>query len=132
MVANYTLFKSRVRRLCQKWDETYLVPGKSEHLTIEVVEGASDAGKVSITHNGLTQELPADDVRVLPVSNVTLEELSYLLLQEVVGVAPGAEGSWAEAHDIIAVTVKVSSDGGRVQWASSSWSFEKGFGCPAV
>ena len=31
-----------------------------------------------------------------------------LLLQEVVGVSPGGEGSWAETHDILAVTVKVS------------------------
>ena len=53
-----------------------------------------------------------------------------LLLQEVVGVSPGGEGSWAETHDILAVTVKVSSDGGRGQWASTTWNMEKGFGCP--
>jgi len=130
MIANYALFKSRVRELCKKYDETYLVPANSPHIKVEFVEGASDAGKVRITHNGLSQELPADDVRVLPVANVTLEELSMLLLHEVVGEAPAGEGSWADSHQIIAVTVKVSSDGGRGQWASTSWSMERGFGCP--
>ena len=132
MVSNYALFKSRVRALCQKYDETYLVPGDSPHIKIAYAESASGDHIIRITHNGLAQELPADDVRVLGVTNVTLEELSMLLLQEVVAPSPGGEGSWAEAHGIIAVTVQVSSDGGRGQWAATSWNMQYGFGCPTV
>ena len=42
-----------------------------------------------------------------------------LLLQEVVGVSPGGEGSWAETHDILAVTVKVSFISNSVSFAST-------------
>jgi len=59
-----------------RWDETYLVPGESPFVQIE-----QGGGRVRITHNGVTQDLPAGDCCIIPVRNVTVEELSHLLLQ---------------------------------------------------
>jgi len=112
MVANYAILKKRVRELCALWDETFLVPGQSPH--VQVVQ---EGGRVKITHNGVMQDLPADDCRILPVRNVTVEELSHLLLQNIVG----EKGGWCNEQGILRVQAQVSSDGGRGQWASSTW-----------
>ena len=34
MIANYAVFKHRVRRLCEAWDEMYLIPAHSEYVTV--------------------------------------------------------------------------------------------------
>mmetsp|Transcript_14177 Transcript_14177/g.48661 ORF Transcript_14177/g.48661 Transcript_14177/m.48661 type:complete len:501 (-) Transcript_14177:24-1526(-) len=125
MVENYQVFKKRVRELCDKWDETYLVPGHCRHLNIR-----EEGERVVIEHNGVAQDLPKNDCRIIPVRNVTLEELSMLFLRLVVGESEVSKSSWADEKNIVAVSVKISSDGGRGQWATTSWSKQQGFGVP--
>jgi 6-pyruvoyl-tetrahydropterin synthase len=34
MIANYAVFKERVRVLCDAWDEMYLIPSLSPYVTV--------------------------------------------------------------------------------------------------
>jgi GTP cyclohydrolase I len=117
MVADYGIFKRLVREQCDAWDERYLIPERSPHVVVE-----RDGGQIKVTHGGTTHAIPDFDCLVLPVTNVTLEELSRVFLEKLVGGGGGGEtGGPIDQFGIVSVTVKISSDGGRGQWASSTW-----------
>ena len=39
MIANYAVFKKRVRILCDTWDEYYLIPGRSPFVSVREENG---------------------------------------------------------------------------------------------
>ena len=41
MIANYAVFKKRVRNLCEAWDEYYLIPGQSPYVNVREEGGRS-------------------------------------------------------------------------------------------
>ena len=105
---DYNALKSRLRALCERLDERVLLPARSPHLAIE--EGP-DAVRVAFAAERLTF-LPRD-VTLLPIRNVTVEELSAWFVARLVA----DEGFLALPVD--ALTVRVSSGPG--QWGGSSW-----------
>jgi 6-pyruvoyltetrahydropterin/6-carboxytetrahydropterin synthase len=123
MLADYALFKNLVRRLCDDWDEMYLIPARSPHVKVR-----EDGKHVHITHADTTQTLPSGDCLILPVSNVTLEELSRLMLENIVN--DEVNGGVVARCGLVEVMVKISSDGGRGQWASSTWRIGEGVCVP--
>ncbi|MCD8482707.1 MAG: 6-carboxytetrahydropterin synthase [Verrucomicrobia bacterium] len=78
MTFDYGLAKRAVEQLCREWNEYFLLPGFSPFLKIE-----EQSGHINAHYNGEVIPFLARDVKVLPVSNVTVEELARLFLQRL-------------------------------------------------
>jgi len=110
MLADYGGYKRWVIGRCHAWNETFFLPGESPYLRVERHERG-------ITAHFADEQIPflARDVTVLPVKNVTLEELARLFGEGLV-----ADDAKLRADDVHALTVKCASGPG--QWASWRWS----------
>src|SRR5262249_57011942 len=75
---DYGIFKKELYRLCSEWNEYFLLPEKSPHLSFE------HDGDYLYAHFG-AERIPflKRDVLLLPISNVTLEELAQLILRRL-------------------------------------------------
>jgi len=109
---DYNLIKTALSELCDSLDEFTLLPEKSPFLTVERNAGG-DPNSV-IAHFG-EESIPflARDIKCLPLSNVTIEELSRWLLEEL------AEKLALPSLPIEQLSLGVSS--GEGQWALSYW-----------
>lgn len=105
---DYSRLKSRLRALCARLDETVLLPTRSPHL---VVTTEGDACRVAFGDERL--HFLRRDVKLLPVRNVTVEELAHWLLAELTA----ADGF--AALPIETLELRVSSGPG--QWAGATW-----------
>jgi 6-pyruvoyltetrahydropterin/6-carboxytetrahydropterin synthase len=94
MVTDYNVYKRAARAVCAELDEFVLLPGLSPHLNISenpallaTAHGTTATPSISVefqrgdgsgSGKGTVDmfQFPASDVIVLPVSNITLEELS--------------------------------------------------------
>jgi len=77
--------KTCVRAACHDLDELTLVPGESPYVTVD-----EDGDRVTIGFADRRYELPREDVRVLPLRNVTIEALAEHLWRELrTGLGPG-------------------------------------------
>ena len=105
---DYNALKKRLRALCAGLDETVLLPARSPHLAIEE---RPDYVVVSFAE----EKLPflRRDVKLMPLRNVTVEELSHWFVDELVA----DEGF--RALPIESLRLRVSSGPG--QWACSQW-----------
>ena len=111
MLSDYGPLKKAVIERCRSWNEIFLLPGRSPHLKVE-----RDAkGDVLARFQDEELRFLARDVLVLPVENVTLEELARLFGEGLVG-----DGAVLHADGITGVVVKCSSGPG--QWSSWAWS----------
>ena len=110
---DYNVLKRKLRALCDALDEYVLLPARSPHLT--VVEGDD---VVRAEFNGETLVFPTSDTLVLPLANITSEELSWYLLEQLL------EGDAAVRYEISALKVTVASGAG--QSASTRWDAERG------
>jgi 6-pyruvoyltetrahydropterin/6-carboxytetrahydropterin synthase len=111
MLADYGGYKRWITERCKAWNETFLLAGRSPWLT---VESGADGGVIA---RFADERIPflARDVTVLPVANVTLEELARLF-----GEGLCADVERLQRDRILSVTVKCASGPG--QWASWVWS----------
>jgi 6-pyruvoyltetrahydropterin/6-carboxytetrahydropterin synthase len=109
MAFDYVMLKRVLKALCDELDERLLLPERSPHLRIERVDRMVIAwfGQERLT-------FLERDVLLLPIRNVTIEELAELLLARL-RVRPELDG-----RDLRAIELGVSSGDG--QWAFSSWS----------
>lgn len=71
LVVDFLVAKPVVREACAELDHLTLVPAHNRHLVVE-----QRAGRVRISGSGESFDLPAADVRVLPVPNVSAEMLA--------------------------------------------------------
>lgn len=109
---NYNIYKKIILDICQLLDQVVLLPLKSPYLRIE----ESDE-YIYAFFNGRKEKIPflRRDVKLLPMRNITVEELSQWFLQQLlVDVEKNQE------HFIQAVEVKIFSGPG--QSGSSFWS----------
>lgn len=104
--ADYNVYKNRIARLCKPLDEYMLVAGDSPFQTI-----AMEGEEVWVTFADRTLKFFRDETRVLPVVNVTVEELAHYLLGELMEESSG-EG-------LVEVELGVSSGPG--QTGSAIW-----------
>ncbi len=73
--ADYNVYKSRLKTLCDELDEYMLLAGESPHQSIE------EAGACyRVRFAGEEMLFLQSDTQVLPISNATVEEFSHLLL----------------------------------------------------
>ena len=110
---DYNVIKRKMRELCDALDEYVLLPARSPHLTVHAGDDT-----VRAEFNGETLVFPAADTLVLPLANITSEELSWYLLEQLL------EGDAAVRYEISALTVTVASGAG--QSASTRWHQDRG------
>ncbi len=104
--ADYNLYKSRLKTLCESYDEYMLLAADSPFQEIESV-GAN----YKVTFDRDEMFFLQSDTLVLPILNATIEELSYLLLEQFLANCAG--------DDLREVELFVASGAG--QRASASW-----------
>ena len=107
---DYAIYKRKIFDMCREWNEYFMLPEHSPHLRLEHTD------EYLIAHfNGERLPFLYKDVLILPVTNVTVEELSRLVLQRLV------EYRKAEGHALVSgIEVKIFSGPG--QSASATWS----------
>jgi 6-pyruvoyltetrahydropterin/6-carboxytetrahydropterin synthase len=110
LLSDYGPLKRKIIERCQSWNETFMLPERSPYLRLE-----RDAhGNVLARFHDEELRFLARDVTVLPVENVTLEELA-----RVFGEALVEDGTRLRKQNITQVVVKCASGPG--QWSSWEW-----------
>ena len=112
---DYTLLKDRLRALCDSLDETLLIAALSPHLTIQ-----AEHDQVVVAFADETLRFLHRDVKLLPIRNVTVEELAHWFSATLTS-DPGIASLPLEM-----LTVRLSSGPG--QWAETTWRSDAG--CP--
>lgn len=106
---DYRIYKKKVHALCKQLDRHFLLPANSRFLQLE-----EDGDYCIATFNHKKIPFLKDDVIILPLTNITIEELSHWFLQKILEDQEGME-----SNGIRGLTVKVYNGPG--QSAASSW-----------
>ncbi len=109
---DYGLFKNKAERICQELNEHFLLPANSPHLMIEKSENY-----IYAHFNGEKIPFLKRDIIILPIENVTLEELSRWFLNRFL-----EDKEAIASYGIEEFSVKVFSGPG--QSASANWRKE--------
>lgn len=106
---DYAIYKKVLKELCAQYDEYTLIAKHSPYLKI-----TENGDYYDVVHNGINMPLLKSDTLLLPIHNVTIEELAHYLLEQLVG-----DRDLLDELDIQAMEMRVSS--GPDQWASAKW-----------
>lgn len=100
---DYRVYKKKCQALCQTLDRRFLLPATSKYLQLE------DTGDMWIAHFN-QERIPflKRDVVILPISNITIEELSHWFLQQLT-----QDPEEMQHHQIQDITVKVFNGPGQ-------------------
>jgi 6-pyruvoyltetrahydropterin/6-carboxytetrahydropterin synthase len=109
MAFDYRYYKNKIHDLCQHLNQTFLMPQFSPYLIYE-----EDDTYLYFTFHHKKIPFLREDVTLLPVVNITVEELSRWFIQELV-----SEQEELERHRIEQIVVKVFSAPG--QSANHTW-----------
>lgn len=109
MSIDYRVYKEKMRCICKTLDEIVIIPGLSKHLAITETEK-----HVQIEFNSECTSFLKRDILVLPIKNVTVEELSKWVIQQII-----SDKIYYANEDLLAINVKVFSGPG--QSGSASW-----------
>lgn len=109
LVGEYRAFKRAIIDACRGLNEYFLLPGRSPYLTI-----AEDGERLTATFAGESIPFLRRDVLVLPIRNVTIEELARYLGERFAGDARLC------SEAVESLVVKVASGPG--QYGSFEWS----------
>lgn len=106
---DYRDYKKKITTLCDQLERHFLLPSESPYLTLE------EQGDYWIAHFN-QQKIPflKEDVMVLPLTNITLEELSFWFLQKIL-----EDSTEILQHKIERITVKVYNGPG--QSSGATW-----------
>lgn len=110
MAFDYRYYKEKIHALCKSLNQTFLMPEHSPFL-----EFAEDDEYYYFTFNKKKMPFLKEDVTILPLSNITVEELSRWFVGEII-----KNKGELEKHRIEKVVVKVFSAPG--QSASHEWT----------
>jgi len=109
MTFDYRYYKEKIRDLCRHLNQTFLMPEFSPYLQYD-----EDETYCYFTFNHKKIPFLKEDVTVLPVTNITVEELSRWLVNELI-----KDHDELDRHRIEKIVVKVFSAPG--QSASHEW-----------
>lgn len=109
MTFDYRYYKKRIQHLCSHVNQTFLMPQYSPFL-----EFAEDADYYYFTFNHKKIPFLKEDVTLMPLSNITVEELSRWFVLELI-----KDTEELDRHRIEKVVVKIFSAPG--QSASHEW-----------
>jgi 6-pyruvoyltetrahydropterin/6-carboxytetrahydropterin synthase len=107
---DYRFYKHKVRKICDTLNEITLIPGKSKYLRIEKNDSYTD-----IYFHTEKMIFLNRDILILPVFNITVEELSNWILDQIL-----LDNEELKANKIQEIKIKVFSGPG--QSGSASWS----------
>lgn len=109
MMFDYRYYKAKIRELCEYLNQTFLMPMYSPYLTQE-----EDNAYYYFTFNHKKIPFLKEDVTLLPVTNITVEELSKWFVEGLI-----KDKAELKRHKIEKLVVKVFSAPG--QCASHTW-----------
>ncbi len=99
--ADYNVYKNRLKKLCDALDEYMLLPENSPHQALQITDD-----EIIATFDGQDLRFPRAETLILPVVNVTVEELAHYLLAQLLALSEPDEG-------LVEVEVGVSSGPGQ-------------------
>ncbi|MDB3996092.1 6-carboxytetrahydropterin synthase [bacterium] len=105
---DYNILKKAVKQLCDDLDEQVLMPTRSPYLEIDEQDDYTYA-----VFNGERIPFLQRDLTLLPIRNITVEELAQYLLAKLL------EREDIKALDIDNMLLRCAS--GEGQWASAKW-----------
>ncbi|VVC76758.1 hypothetical protein AQUSIP_20840 [Aquicella siphonis] len=106
---DYRVYKKKIHALCAQLDRHFLLPGQSQYLRLE------EEGDYWLAHfNNKKIPFLKEDVVILPLSNITIEELSHWFLQKILEDAQEVKN-----HGIRGIIVKVYNGPG--QSGGAAW-----------
>ena len=119
---SYEVFKKALRIVCDHWDEKVLIAGGNPWM--EELPGA--AGEYAFLLCGKRYVLPADEVMVLAVDNITAENLAHLLFDGFWRELT-RDGSTTWRERITAVSLRIDESRGQgatygVRWKTCNLS----------
>ncbi len=76
---DFNTVKPLIKGLCDQLDEYILIPEKSPYLKIE-----KNTENTVVTFAKKTYSLPNSDIRLLPIVNITVEELARYICQKLI------------------------------------------------
>ena len=106
---DYNILKKAVKQLCDDLDEQVLMPTRSPYLEID-----EQADYTYVVFNDERIPFLQRDLTLLPIRNITVEELAQYLLAQLL------ERDDIKALDIDNMLLRCAS--GEGQWASAKWS----------
>ena len=101
---DYGIYKKEIEKLCDSVDEYFLLPQYNPHLLLQPT-----GTHVRCTFAGKEFNLLAEDVKILPISNITVEELSRWISASLLTTC----GDFLRSHGVPAYTVEVASGPGQ-------------------
>jgi len=111
---DYRVYKNKLLALCKQLDRRFLLAGQSPYLKIDSKIDAN--GEYILAYfNQQSLPFPKDDVIVMPLTNITIEELSHWFLQKLI-----ENPDELAEHSIQGITVNVFNGPG--QSGGSSWN----------
>jgi 6-pyruvoyltetrahydropterin/6-carboxytetrahydropterin synthase len=105
---DYNILKKALKALCDELDEQVLMPTQSPYLDIE-----QDNQYTYIIFNGERIPFLARDLTLLPVRNITVEEMAQYFLEKL------RDRPDISVLDINHLVLRCSS--GEGQWATATW-----------
>lgn len=110
---DYRWYKKKMIEHCRALNQSLLLPTKSQYLTLQ-----EDEKYIIANFNGERLPFLKSDVTLLPLANITVEELSRWFIEKLL-----EDGATLENHGVVAMTVKVFSGPG--QSGSTTWQRKK-------
>ena len=107
---DYRFYKHKMQKICETLDEITLIPGNCKYITVE-----PDGHYTNIHVNNEKLIFLNRDIKVLPLYNITVEELSNWILNQVL-----ADEQELETNKISEIKIKVFSGPG--QSGSATWN----------
>ncbi|MEO0336456.1 MAG: 6-carboxytetrahydropterin synthase [Pseudomonadota bacterium] len=83
MAVDFNVIKPIIKELCDELDEHILIAKNSPYTEIKM-----DGGQVDIKFNQKHYSLPKEDVKLLPVLNISSEELARFMTEKFVEQCP--------------------------------------------
>lgn len=112
LVCDYGILKKVVTKVCDSLDEYFLLPTNSSYLKLK-----QERGVVIAQFGDETLQFLERDVKLIPVSNITVEDVSGWILGEIRnGLSKDIESQ------ILAISVRVASgpgQGATIRWIKS-------------
>lgn len=111
MAFDYGIYKENLRNICKQLDSYFLLPSASPYLKIE-----EEGDYLYAYFNDEKIPFLKKDVLLLPVRNISVEELSKWIVQQLV-----KDTNSIETHRVIGVTIRVFSGPGQCGTANWQW-----------
>lgn len=113
---SYEVFKKALRTVCVEWDEKVLIAGDNPWMETLPAE----PGEYAFRLCGKRYVLPADEVAVLAIENVTAENLAEVLFERFwIELTRDHSACWRER--IIAVSLRIDESPGQGATYTIRW-----------